>query len=111
MEGQMTPAGSKQFSYGDERASFCLDVPEYFNFARDVVGRWAEDPAKRAMLWVDEHGAKRDLTFRHFADQSSKLADGLRALGIKRGDSVLVIIPPVPEWWETFMALMDWKKI
>jgi len=92
--------------YDVERERFHLDVPEYFNFAGDVVERWAEDAAKRALLWVDERGHKQDLTFRHVATRSARLADGLRRLGVKKGDRVLVIIPPDPPWWETFMALI-----
>lgn len=92
--------------YEQARRDFHWNVPEYFNFAVDVLGRWAQDPAKRGLLWVDEDGARQDLTFRHIADRSTRLADGLRKLGIKKGDRVLVIIPPEPAWWETFMGLM-----
>jgi acetyl-CoA synthetase/medium-chain acyl-CoA synthetase len=91
--------------YEQARRDFHLDVPESFNFAVDVLGRWADDPGKRGMLWTDERGEVRDLTFRHFAERSSRLADGLRQQGVHKGDRVLVIIPPQPEWWETFMAL------
>jgi medium-chain acyl-CoA synthetase len=91
--------------YANEAQDYHLEVPEHFNFAVDVIGRWAEDPEKRALLWVDERGSRKDLTFRDVADRSSKLADGLSRIGVKRGDRVLVIIPPRPEWWETFMAL------
>jgi len=83
-----------------------LDVPEDFNFAVDVVGSWAQDPSHRAMMWTDERGEERDLSFEHFASRSSRLASGLQRAGVKRGDRVLVIIPPRPEWWETFMALL-----
>jgi acetyl-CoA synthetase/medium-chain acyl-CoA synthetase len=93
-------------AYQTERDSFHFDVPEYFNFAVDVLDRWAEDPNKRGLLWVDERGGQRDLSFRHFADRSSALAAGLKRLGINKGDRVVVVIPPEPEWWETFMALM-----
>lgn len=92
--------------YEQARRDFHWNVPEYFNFAVDVLGRWAQDPDKRGLLWVDEDGARQDLTFRHIADRSTRLADGLRKLGIKKGDRVLVIIPPEPAWWETFMGLM-----
>lgn len=92
--------------YEQDRHDFRWDVPEYFNFAVDVLGRWAEDPHKRALLWVDERGARQDLTFRHIAERSTRLADGLRKLGIRKGDRVLVVIPPEPAWWETFMGLM-----
>ena len=89
-----------------ERATFRLEVPELYNFARDVIGKWAQDPAKRAMLWVDERGERRELTFRHFAQRSSALADGLRQLGVRRGDRVVVVVAPEPAWWEIFMALL-----
>jgi hypothetical protein len=38
--------------YEAERRSFHLEVPEYFNFATDVIGKWAADPHKLAMFWV-----------------------------------------------------------
>lgn len=88
-----------------ERREFRWEVPDYFNFAEEVIGRWAADPTRRALLWVDEHGAREERTFREVADRSSRLADGLKRAGIKKGDRVLVIIPPEPAWWETFMAL------
>jgi acetyl-CoA synthetase/medium-chain acyl-CoA synthetase len=81
-------------------------VPEHFIFAVDVLGRWAEDAGKRAMLWTDERGGRRELTFREIDVRSSALAAGLREVGIKRGSRVLLILPPVPEWWEAFMALL-----
>lgn len=92
-------------AYELERETFRWEVPEYFNFAVEVVDRWAEDSSRRGLLWVDERGDRRDLTFRSIAERSSRLADGLRRLGIQKGDRVMVIIPPEPEWWETFMAL------
>ena len=30
--------------YEAERRSFHLEVPEYFNFAIDVIGKWAKRP-------------------------------------------------------------------
>ena len=37
-------------NYEAERRNFHLEVPEYFNFATDVIGKWASDPDKLAML-------------------------------------------------------------
>lgn len=81
-------------AYELARQNFELQVPEHFNFVRDVVERWAEDTQKRALLWVDERGKRQDLTFRQIAERSAKLAGGLRQLGVKKGDRVLVVIPP-----------------
>jgi hypothetical protein len=40
--------------YEAERRNFHLEVPEYFNFATDVIGKWASDPNKLAMLWIGQ---------------------------------------------------------
>ena len=83
---------------------FRLDVPERFNFARDVVGRWAEDPDKLAMLWLGADGSERRITFRDFAERSDRFADVLRRHGVGPGDRVMVQLPRVPEWWEVLLG-------
>ena len=40
--------------------SFRLDVPEFYNFAFDVVDKWAEDRTKLALLTVDSDGNSAD---------------------------------------------------
>ncbi|MGH2495737.1 MAG: AMP-binding protein [Ktedonobacteraceae bacterium] len=92
--------------YEAERRDFHLEVPEYFNFATDVIGKWASDPHKLAMLWVGQDGERRQLTFAHFAEQSSRAANAFAALGIQKGDRVLVMLPRIPEWWESVLGLM-----
>src|SRR5438552_1336303 len=92
--------------YEAERRSFQLNVPEYFNFATDVIGKWASDPHKPAMLSVGQHGDERGLTFAHFAEYSSRAANAFSALGIGKGDPVLVMLPRIPEWWEAILGLM-----
>ena len=103
-DGSMTDGATTP--YRDARAHFRLEVPEYYNFAIDTIGRWAEDPEMRALLWTDERGAREERTFRQIAERSSAIADGLRQMGVKPGDRVIMVIPPVPAWWEVFMAVM-----
>src|SRR6266576_6929091 len=92
--------------YEAERRNFHLEVPEYFNFATDVIGKWASDPRKLAMLWVGQNGERRQLTFAHFAEQSSRAANAFAEMGIQKGDRVLVMLPRIPEWWESVLGLM-----
>ena len=42
--------------YEETYASFQLDVPEFYNFAFDVVDKWAEDRTKLALLTIDSDG-------------------------------------------------------
>ena len=102
----VTSQSPNMTDYEAERRSFQLEVPEYFNFATDVIGKWASDPIKPAMLWIGPHGDERGLTFAHFAEYSSRAANAFSKVGIKKGDRVLVMLPRVPEWWESVLGLM-----
>ncbi|GHO44681.1 acyl-CoA synthetase [Ktedonospora formicarum] len=92
-------------NYEDERRDFQLDVPEYFNFTTDVIGKWARDRDKLAMLWLGPGGEERRLTFAHFSERSSRAANAFAGLGIGKGDTVLVMLPRIPEWWECVLGL------
>src|SRR6266496_2699538 len=92
--------------YEAERRSFHLEVPEYFNFATDVIGKWASNTNKLAMLWIGQHGEEEHITFAQFAERSSRAANAFAKLGIQKGDRVLVMLPRIPEWWESVLGLM-----
>ncbi|GER84972.1 acyl-CoA synthetase [Thermogemmatispora aurantia] len=92
--------------YEVERRTFHIDVPEYFNFAVDIIGKWAQDPQKIAVHWLGQHGEERQITFAEFAERSSRAANAFAALGLKKGDRVLVMLPRLPEWWESVLGLM-----
>ena len=99
-----TTATMNMTDYDKEYSTFRWEVPEYFNFAGDVIDKWAEDPQKLAMLWVDDDGNEVRKTFRELGLASKRLANVLTAQGVQRDDVVLVILPRNIEWWETFTA-------
>lgn len=92
--------------YAQTCREFRWEVPEYHNFAFDVVDRWGEDAQKLAMLWVNERGDEKRLTFRHFTTRSNQVGNALRTLGIRRGDRILIMLPRMPEWWEAVLGIM-----
>jgi acyl-coenzyme A synthetase/AMP-(fatty) acid ligase len=83
---------------------FRLEVPARFNWAREVVGRWAQDPDKLAMIWLGPDGAERRITFREFDERSDRFAQALQRRGVRPGDRVMVQLPRVPEWWEALLG-------
>ncbi len=91
--------------YEAERRNFSLEVPEYFNFATDVVGKWAQDPHKLAMLWVGQNNEIEQITFAQFAARSSRAANAFASAGIAKGERVLLMLPRIPEWWEAALGL------
>ncbi len=92
--------------YEAERRSFHLDVPTQFNFAIDVMGKWAADPNKLAMQWLGQNGEERSITYQQFVERSSRAANAFLALGIQKGNRIMVMLPRIPEWWETVLGLM-----
>ena len=43
--------------------NFRWEVPDGFNFGRDVVDRFADEPERPALLWRNEEGRERRLRF------------------------------------------------
>ncbi|XP_070579708.1 acyl-coenzyme A synthetase ACSM3, mitochondrial-like [Ptychodera flava] len=96
------------------RKNFKLDVPEYYNFASDVIDVWADKEKngelKRnlpAYWWIDDHGNELKWSFQDLSVKSKKVANLLtKDCGIQRLERLIVILPRVPEWWLINIACM-----
>lgn len=90
--------------YIDEK--YKIKTPEHFNFAFDVVDRFAtEDSEKIALVWCNDKGNEKILTFGQMAKNVNKTANVLKSLGIKKGDSVMLILRRRYEFWYMLLAL------
>ena len=93
-------------SYEDFFENYRCDVPEDFNFAFDVVDEWARlDPGKPALLWTNDAGDMKSWTFGDIKRLSDKAANALAAMGIGKGDVVMLILKQRPEVWVIMTAL------
>ena len=90
--------------YQETYSSFQWDRPEKYNFARDVIDRW--DPSKAALFWVDDAGTEISKTFGEISEASRRLCNVLTDAGVGKGDTVIVMLPRVIPWWETFTATL-----
>jgi long-chain acyl-CoA synthetase len=61
----------------------------------------------RPFLWVKHAGAYRALSWRAARQEVSDLAKGLRALGVERGDRVVLVMENRPEWVIADFAIMS----
>ena len=92
-------------SYEDFAQNFKFKIPEDFNFGFDVVDKYAEiDPDKKALVWCDDNEDKI-FTFKEMKEESNKVANFLKSLGIKKGDCVILTLKSRYEWWYTMTAL------
>ncbi|NWI16764.1 ACSM4 synthetase, partial [Crypturellus soui] len=92
---------------------FEKEVPEYFNFASDVLDKWSQIEKERtgssnpALWWINGKGSEVKWSFEELGFQSRKAANVLSGpCDLQRGDRVFVILPRIPEWWLLNVACM-----
>ena len=89
------------------RAQFSWPRFEHFNFALDWFDQVAanKDRANQeALVILEEDGSRYSATYAGLSARSAQVANWLRALGVKRGDGILVMLDNQFELWETMLA-------
>ncbi len=93
-------------SYEDFMQGFKVQVPEDFNFGYDVVDAWAKAlPEKEALLWANDKGDVKHVTYGAFKNISDQCAAFFQGIGIEKGDRVMLILKRRVEWWYAMVAL------
>jgi acetyl-CoA synthetase len=93
--------------YRTAHAQFRWPQLENFNYALDWFdGELAAgDHGERIALQIVGVGTVQ-VTFRELAQRSSRLANALRALGVRRGERILLMLGNVVPLWEVMLAAM-----
>ena len=77
-----------------------------FNFAFDCVDAIAAKyPQKLAMLHLDKDKTERRFTFEDMSRASSRAANYFKALGIKKGDRVMLVLKRHYQFWFAILGL------
>jgi acetyl-CoA synthetase len=93
-------------SYDDFIQNCKIQVPEDFNFAFDVVDKIAAaEPNKKAIIWCNPEGEERTFTFGDIKRESNRAANFFKSLGIKKGDTVMMMLKRHYEYWPCAIAL------
>jgi acetyl-CoA synthetase len=79
------------FDYEKERKNIVMDVPEDYNFV-DVIRKWAKDKNKLMVITEYPDGRVEKASYHEVWDSARKFASVLRDSGIKKGDTVLLIL-------------------
>ena len=79
---------------------------EKFNFAFDVVDELGRTkPGKLAMLHIANDGTERRFTFQDIKKESARAANYFKAIGIKRGDRVMLVLKRHYQYWFAVLGL------
>ncbi|MBR2376966.1 MAG: AMP-binding protein [Clostridia bacterium] len=77
-----------------------------FNFGFDIVDQIAKEyPNKLAMLHLDKNKTERRFTFNDIKRASNQVANYLTAIGIKKGDKVMLVLKRHYQFWFAMVAL------
>ncbi len=67
------------------------------NYARNALRTAWTDPGRTAIIFDSERARGGSLSYSELASEVARVARGLRALGVGRGDRVAALLPNVPE--------------
>jgi acetyl-CoA synthetase len=78
-----------------------------YNYVHNALDKWAEGPQRDrvCLIWEGDDGEVRRQTFAELAESVNRLAAGLLALGLRKGDRVGIFMPMTPETVATTLAV------
>jgi acetyl-CoA synthetase len=80
-----------------------LLAPEHYNIANEVDKHFSE---KKALIWENESGEQKTITYSELIKKANKLANGLTSLGIVKGDRVVVMTTRLIESYVIYLACL-----
>ncbi|MER5826064.1 AMP-binding protein [Streptomyces mirabilis] len=85
--------------------------PESFNWALDWFDVIARGNDRTALHIVEEDGERAEFSFAALSERSNRVANWLRARGVRAEDRVLVMLGNQVELWETALAAMKLRAV
>ncbi|MDG5808879.1 AMP-binding protein [Streptomyces ossamyceticus] len=97
--------------YATACKGFTWPRPDFFNWALDWFDEIAHGNDRTALHIVEEDGTETRLTFAEMSERSSRVANWLRAQGVRADHRVLVMLGNQAELWETALAAMKLRAV
>ncbi|KWW20071.1 acyl--CoA ligase [Peribacillus simplex] len=82
-----------------------LLAPEQYNLVSEME-RFAKKPEKVAVLWENEAGEKKQLTYEKLIKRANRIGNAFKKEGLGKGDTVLIIIPRLVEAYQVYLAAL-----
>ncbi len=81
-------------------------IPDRFNFTRDVVETLARDPKRRALTSLGREGVIEHRNFLEISDGAAVWATALREANVSSGDRVIVVSATTVDWLEIVLGVL-----
>ena len=82
-----------------------LIAPEKYNLVTEME-RFAKDNDRLAIRWESEQGEKKAITYSDLLLNANKMANIFYENGIKKGDTVLIVIPRLIEAYQVYIGAL-----
>ena len=78
------------------------------NIVHNCLDKWIGTPKenKVALIWEGEEGKVKKLTYKDLYEEVNKVANGLRKLGLGKGDAIGLYMPMIPEIAIALLAIV-----
>ncbi|WP_329620487.1 AMP-binding protein [Streptomyces sp. NBC_01255] len=90
---------------------FAWPRPDRFNWALDWFDVIAAGNDRTALHIVEEDGSGTTSSFAEMSARSNRVANWLRAQGVRAGDRIIVMLGNQAELWETMLAAMKLRAV
>ncbi len=77
-----------------------------FNWATDFFDPMAQDNDKPALIYADNEGHEKVVSFEEMRKKSNKTANFLSDLGLEKGDRVMIMMDTSVELYEIFLGII-----
>ncbi len=91
-------------NYEQTIENFEFSVPAAFNFSRDVIDA-QEDQLAPAICWL-QGDLKKLVSYGELSDTSKRIATALQRLGVRKGETIIVLLGRKLQWWEVVAACL-----
>lgn len=93
-------------NYEEAKVGFNWPTPDNFNWALNYFDQLADKCTNPAVEYLDDQGVEKKVSFQRMKERSSRVANLLCTLGLRKGDRVLVMLPNKVELFETILGAM-----
>lgn len=82
-----------------------LIAPKKYNLVTEIE-QYAKDPNRKALIWVDDQGNKKEVTYDTLIKKANKIGNVFKELGLQKGDKILMMAPRIIETYEIYIAAL-----